>query len=77
MNDYMSLIHISLQTPEEGARSIVYAAVNKEIENKGGIFISNCKESPLPQQALIEETQKKLFQISLNQAQLDDFFQHL
>jgi len=74
------LIHIitcSLQTPEEGARSIVYAAVNKEIENKGGIFISNCKESSLPQRALVEETQKKLFQISLNQVQLDDFFQYL
>lgn len=32
------------KTPEEGARSIVSAAVDKKFEARGGAYISNCSE---------------------------------
>lgn len=65
------------KTPEQGAIPIVYAALNKDIERKGGIYISNCKEYALPSAALEEKIQKQLFELSLKQVQLNDFFQHL
>lgn len=66
-----------LQTPEQGALPVIYTALNKDIERKGGIYISNCKESALPSVALEEQIQKQLFELSLKQVRLNDFFQHL
>ena len=66
-----------LQTGDQGATPIVYAALNKDIEKKGGIYISNCKENSLPPLALEEQIQKRLFELSLKQAHLNDFFQDL
>ena len=34
-----------LKTPRQGATSIVYAALNKAVENCGGIYINNCYRS--------------------------------
>ncbi|EZA49899.1 Retinol dehydrogenase [Ooceraea biroi] len=68
---------IRWKTAEEGATPIVYTAVNKEVEYKGGLYISNCKELPIPPHALVEKTQKELFDLSLEQLQLRDFFQFL
>jgi len=66
-----------LQTPEAGAIPIMYAALDKSIENKGGIYISNCKEYPIAPLALKKNIQKQLFELSLKQAKLEDFFQYL
>ena len=65
------------KTPEQGALPVIYTALNKDIEKKGGIYISNCKESALPSVALEEQIQKQLFELSLKQVRLNDFFQHL
>ncbi|XP_029170063.1 dehydrogenase/reductase SDR family member on chromosome X-like [Nylanderia fulva] len=62
------------KTPEQGAIPIIYAALNKDIERKGGIYISNCKEYALPSAALKEKIQKQLFEFSLKQVRLSDFF---
>ncbi|XP_070150160.1 polyprenol dehydrogenase isoform X2 [Polyergus mexicanus] len=65
------------KTPEQGAISIIYAALSKDIERKGGIYISNCKEAALPTLALEEQIRKQLFELSLKQVRLNNFFQHL
>lgn len=80
LNFFEPLLSINLfllQTPDQGAISIIYAALNKDIERKGGIYISNCKEAALPPLALEEQIRKKLFELSLKQVRLNDFFQHL
>jgi hypothetical protein len=33
----------SFQTPERGARTIVYAAIEPAIEGSGGTYLSNCR----------------------------------
>lgn len=66
-----------LQTPDKGAIPIIYAALNKDIEKKSGIYISNCKEAVPPPLALEEKVRKQLFELSLKQVHLKDFFQHL
>ncbi|XP_050450587.1 dehydrogenase/reductase SDR family member on chromosome X-like [Cataglyphis hispanica] len=68
---------IAWKTPDQGAISIIYAALNKDIERKGGIYISNCKEAAPPPLALEEQIQKQLFELSLRQIRLNNFFQHL
>jgi len=65
------------KAPDRGATPVIYAAVNEDIEKKGGIYISNCKEIALPPLALEEKIQKRLFELSLKQAQLKDFFEYL
>lgn len=68
---------IGWKTPDQGAIPIIYAALNKDIERKGGIYISNCKEAAFPPVALEEQVRKQLFELSLKQVRLNDFFQHL
>lgn len=66
-----------MQSPDQGAIPISYAAVNKNIEKRGGLYISNCIESAIHPTALDFKIQKQLFELSLKQVQLDDFFQYL
>lgn len=66
-----------MQTPEQGAIPIVYTAVNKDIGLEGGLYISNCKKQSIHQMALEPKLQTKLFDLSLKQVQLNDFFQYL
>lgn len=66
-----------LQTPSKGAVPIIYAALDKDIENKGGIYISNCRERPVATQALQKSIQDQLLELSLKQTKLNDFFQYL
>ncbi|XP_014489388.1 PREDICTED: dehydrogenase/reductase SDR family member on chromosome X-like [Dinoponera quadriceps] len=71
------LMMIAFKTPEQGAIPIVYAAVNKDIGIKGGLYISNCREHSVLPMALESKIQKQLFDLSLKQAQLNDFFQYI
>ncbi|XP_050582704.1 retinol dehydrogenase 12-like [Bombus affinis] len=66
-----------LKTPRQGATSIVYAAVNKAVENCGGIYINNCYRSEGHPDALNSSIQKELFELSLQQVQLNNFFQYV
>ncbi|KAL0111887.1 hypothetical protein PUN28_013236 [Cardiocondyla obscurior] len=65
------------KTPDKGATPIVYATVSTDIETKGGIYISNCRELAVPSLALDKEIQKQLFELSLKQVHLENFFQYL
>ncbi|XP_011868072.1 PREDICTED: dehydrogenase/reductase SDR family member on chromosome X-like [Vollenhovia emeryi] len=65
------------KTPDRGATPIIYAAVSEDIERKGGLYISNCKEIATPSLALKEEVQERLFDLSVKQIHLKDFFQYL
>ncbi|KAG5339921.1 DHRSX reductase, partial [Acromyrmex charruanus] len=65
------------QTANQGATTVTYAALSKDLEKKGGIYISNCKEMTVPYLALKEEVRKRLFELSLKQIYLENFFQYL
>ncbi|KAF3429880.1 hypothetical protein E2986_09757 [Frieseomelitta varia] len=74
---YRLLYKLILKTPRQGAISIVYAAVNKAIENHGGMYINNCCPGEVHPDALNSSIQEKLFELSLQQIQLKDFFQYV
>lgn len=61
---------VNLQNATQGAVPIVFAAVNPKLEEKSGLYISNCLESPV--NPLSEETalQDRLFYLSLKQVEL-------
>lgn len=63
--------------PERGAVSITFAAVNGAVENHGGTYISNCRPGQVHSEVFNVSLQKRLFELSLRQVQLDDFFQHV
>lgn len=52
------------KTPAKGAISIHYACFNKDLEQKGGLYISNCVEGISNGFSKNVENQKKLFDIS-------------
>lgn len=74
---YKSFYQYIFKTPKQGAISIIYAAVNKTIENCGGIYINNCHSSQAHSDASNLSIQKKLFDLSLQQVQLNDFFHYI
>ncbi|KAM3960739.1 polyprenol dehydrogenase [Aphomia sociella] len=59
------------KTPERGAVSILYACFNTDLENKGGLYISNCIEGISNKFSKNIEHQKKLFEISCDLIGLD------
>lgn len=74
---FIAVIICLLQTPDQAATSVIHPAVSKDIERKGGKYFSNCKEIAIPPLALEEEVQERLFELSLKQTHLKDFFQYL
>ncbi|XP_078049545.1 retinol dehydrogenase 12 [Augochlora pura] len=74
---YKSLLRFIIKTPIQGATPIVYAAVNKAIENNGGVYISNCIPSPAHPDALDTSVQDKLLDLSLQQVQHTNIFQYM
>ncbi|OAD61195.1 Dehydrogenase/reductase SDR family member on chromosome X [Eufriesea mexicana] len=74
---YIQVYSVHPGTPKQGAISIVYTAVNKAIENCGGLYINNCRPGQVNPDALNSSIQKTLFDISLQQVQLNDFFQYV
>ncbi|XP_026761035.2 retinol dehydrogenase 11-like [Galleria mellonella] len=57
-------MRIFFKSPERGAISILHACFNKDLENKGGLYISNCIEGISNSFSKNTEHQKKLFEIS-------------
>ncbi|KYN10492.1 Dehydrogenase/reductase SDR family member on chromosome X [Trachymyrmex cornetzi] len=68
---------VGWKTADQGATPVIYAAISKDLEKKGGIYISNCKEMAVPSLALEEEVRERLFELSLKQTHLKNFFQYL
>lgn len=68
------MLLIILQTPEEGSRTVVFAAIHPMLEGKGGGYYSNCMRFPQHKLAKDRETMKKLFEVSCKDTQITDFF---
>jgi len=73
----INLLTLLSQTADQGATTVIYAAISKNLEKKGGVYISNCKEMIVPSLALEEKVRKRLFELSLKQTHLENFFQYL
>ncbi|KAG7198465.1 hypothetical protein KM043_005847 [Ampulex compressa] len=65
------------KTPEEGALSILYAAMSKDIKERGGLYIANCQENSDDPQVIDSIIQEQLFKLTLEHVALKDFFQFL
>ncbi|KZC04431.1 PREDICTED: retinol dehydrogenase 12-like [Dufourea novaeangliae] len=65
------------KTPQQGAVSIAYAAVNQAVEHSGGTYISNCLPSPVNPDAVDVSVQSKLIDLSLEQVQLKNIFEYM
>jgi hypothetical protein len=69
-------LHKSLllfQTPEEGSRTVVYAAISPIIEGKGGSYLSNCTKWWQHKSARDEVECKKLFDFTCNLLKIQNF----
>ncbi|XP_076237175.1 retinol dehydrogenase 12 [Calliopsis andreniformis] len=72
-----ALLQYFIKTPKAGALSIAYAAVNPAIENNGGVYINNCRPSPVNPDALNPSIQDQLIELSLQQVKLNNLSQYL
>ena len=51
-------------TPEQGAQTSLYAALEPSLQSKSGIYLSDCKEASPSKKALVEADQDRLWEIS-------------
>lgn len=65
---------IFFKTPEEGARTIVHAAIAPQLEDKGGSYISNCTMQRTNPVAKDERLCASLFAITSKELGIEDFF---
>ncbi|XP_069699643.1 retinol dehydrogenase 14-like isoform X3 [Periplaneta americana] len=52
------------KTPEEGAQTSIYCAVDEKLADKTGLYYSDCKEKRVPAKARDPETAKRLWEVS-------------
>ncbi|KAG5672998.1 hypothetical protein PVAND_003079 [Polypedilum vanderplanki] len=72
--DYVPWVRrIFFKTPEEGSRTIVYAAISPELEGKGGSYLSNCAISRMHPKAWSPMECKKLFDYSCELLKIENF----
>ncbi|XP_049874630.1 retinol dehydrogenase 11-like [Pectinophora gossypiella] len=60
------------KTPEKGAISILHACFNKELGEKGGLYISNCIEGISNRFSKNTDHQKRLFELSCKLVDLNE-----
>lgn len=53
-----------LLTPEQGAQTSIYAALEPSLQSKSGAYLSDCKTAPAHARALIEKDQDRLWKLS-------------
>ena len=53
-----------VKTPFHGAQTTLYCALEPSLENESGHYYSDCRKKRPSRQALIEEDQKKLWDLS-------------
>jgi NAD(P)-dependent dehydrogenase (short-subunit alcohol dehydrogenase family) len=61
------------QTPERGARTIVYAAIAPEIEGAGGTYLSNCRVTSVHDLASSKVECKKFFNFTCDLLNIKEF----
>jgi len=52
------------KTPLQGAYSSIYAAISKDLEGKGGLYLFHCKNIPVSKAALDDDANLKLWDLS-------------
>jgi len=62
------------KTPEEGSRTVVFAAISPKLEGKGGGYYSNCIRFPVHSLAKQADKQLKFFELSCKETRIDEFF---
>ncbi|XP_012278264.1 dehydrogenase/reductase SDR family member on chromosome X [Orussus abietinus] len=75
VNKLQWLKRLLFKSPEQGATSVVFAIVDISIQDKGGLYFSNCREVAVNRKVFDPELRERLFQLSLKQTQLKDFIQ--
>lgn len=65
--------HYSLQTPEQGSRSIFFAAISKDLNYVGGEYLSNCQITGAKGVSDNLELGLKLFKFSCNMLKIENF----
>ena len=60
----MALGRIFFKTPEQGCQTTLYCCLEPSIENDSGKYYDNCKEKQPNRKALVEEDQKRLWELS-------------
>lgn len=59
------------KTPAKGAISILFACFDKDLDKKGGLYISNCIEGISSKFSKSVDNQKRLFEISCQLVKID------
>lgn len=62
-----------LQTAEEGSRCIVYAAIARKIEGKGGSYMCHCSQFPVSQKARDKEFGENFFDFTRKLLAIEEF----
>lgn len=62
-----------LQTPEQGSRTVVYAAIHPKLEGRGGGYFSNCMVFPLNKYVKDPKKCEQLFNVTCEMLQIKDF----
>ncbi|XP_055629128.1 dehydrogenase/reductase SDR family member on chromosome X [Toxorhynchites rutilus septentrionalis] len=62
------------KSPEEGARTVVYAAIAPQLEGKGGTYLSNCQVTTCHRHWKNSVQCEKLFRLTCDTLDVKDFF---
>uniref|UniRef100_A0A2M4DM74 Putative dehydrogenase with different specificities related to short-chain alcohol dehydrogenase n=1 Tax=Anopheles darlingi TaxID=43151 RepID=A0A2M4DM74_ANODA len=62
------------KSPEEGSRTVVYAAISPKLESQGGCYVSNCREAGAHRHWKNSVQCEKLFNLTCDKLGITDFF---
>jgi len=62
------------KTPEEGSRTVTYAAISPRLEGKGGSYLSNCTLVKISSLAKDLSLGEKFFKVTCDMLDIEDFF---
>lgn len=69
----LSDVAFNFQTPKQGAETIVHACLAPSLEDCGGSYLSNCRETAVSPKANDQEVQNKLWSIMLSLIEVEKF----
>ncbi|XP_022915006.2 retinol dehydrogenase 13-like [Onthophagus taurus] len=69
---WRSIMWVFLKSPEQGAQTTIYCAVDEEIAKETGLYYSDCKRKKPAMQARNLDDAKKLWEVSLKMVGLEN-----
>lgn len=73
VSSFRWLKKLIMKSPEQGARSVIYAAIAPEIESNGGVFITNCRPSKMSKIAMDNAECRKMFSFTCDLLGIKNF----